>query len=219
MVGILSNDEIHSLSERKDARLEKTHMEFHEVILKRRSVRRFKEDSVPRSILHRILEAGRWAPSGANLQPWKFIVITKPEGKARIAETCTEHSKTVWKGFAPATARFLANRGGSWNKTGMKTVPLLVAICYTVTDEPTRDTAFASTWTAIENILLAVTNENLAACVYTHASQKEESDLKRILAVPDNYNMAAVIQLGYPNVIPEPPPRRSLEEIVSYEHF
>jgi len=194
-------------------------MDFYEVVLKRRSVRKFKEDKVPQEVLNRILEAGRWAPSGANLQPWRFIVITSPEVKSKIANICTEYSKRVWKNFTPEIVRFLGSRGGTWDKSSMKTIPVLVGVCYLVTDEPKREYALASTWTAIQNILLAATNENLASCIYTHAFPEEEKALKQILAIPDAYHLAAIIQLGYPPTILPTPPRKKLEEIVSYEHF
>lgn len=194
-------------------------MDFYEVILKRRSVRKFKPDDVSREVLSRILEAGRWAPSGANLQPWKFIVITSAKVKGKIADVCTQYSRRVWKDFTPETARFLGGRGGTWNKSYMKVIPVLVAVCYCVTEEPVAEYALASAWVAIENMLLAATNENLAACIYTHSGRDEEEALKQVLAIPEAYHLAAIIQLGYPRTIPPTPPRKKLDEIVSYEHF
>jgi len=194
-------------------------VDFYEVVLKRRSIRKFKDDKVPKEALNRILEAGRWAPSGANLQPSRFIVVTDPKVKAKIAEVCTEYSKKVWRDFTSETAKFLGSRGGTWNKSYMKTLPVLIAVCYCVTKEPLSEYALASTWAAIQNILLAITNEDLAACIYTHAYTEEEKALKQILAIPDAYRLAAIIQLGYPKTSPSTPPRKKLEEIVSYEHF
>jgi len=194
-------------------------MDFYDVVFKRRSIRKFKGDAVPKDVLNRILEAGRWAPSGANLQPWRFIVITKPEVKAEIAEICTRYSKEVWKRFAPQTAKFLGGRGGTWNKSYMKNVPVLIAVCFRVTTEPLGEYAFASAWAAIQNMLLAATYENIASCVYTHAFPEEENALKQVLGVPEAYHLAAMIQLGYAMDGPPTPPRKKLEEIVSYEHF
>lgn len=194
-------------------------MEFNDLVLKRRSVRKFKADPVPPKVLRRILEAGRWAPSGANLQPWKFIVITSAEVKNNIADVCTQYSRRVWKNFTPETARFLGGRGGTWNKSHMKVIPVLVAVCYCVTEEPLAEYALASAWAAIENMLLATTNENLAACIYTHSGRDEEEALKEVLAIPEDYHLAAIIQLGYPRKVPPMPPRKKLNEIVSYEHF
>ncbi len=194
-------------------------MDFFDVVLKRRSVRKFKPDKVPQHALNRILEAGRWAPSGANLQPWRFIVVASPEVKAKITDVCTEFSRKVWATFAPETARFLAARGGTWNKTHMKATPVLIAVCYRATAEPVSEYALASAWAAIENMLLAATNEGLGSCVYTHAFVEEEEALKSILNIPDAYHLAALIQLGFAEADPTAPPRRQLEEIVSYEHF
>jgi len=194
-------------------------MDFFEVVLKRRSVRKFRNDEIPGEALNRILEAGRWAPSGSNRQPWRFIVVTEPEVKAKIADVCTEYSRKVWKNFGPETAKFLGGRGGTWNKAYMKNVPVLITVCYQAADESAKESAFASAWAAIENMLLATTNEGLASCVYTCASPNEEKALKQILAVPDTYYLAAIIQLGYPKAVPPMPPRKRLHEIVTYEHF
>ncbi|MDI6742521.1 MAG: nitroreductase family protein, partial [Smithella sp.] len=49
------------------------------VILERRSIRAFKKEPLPDSMIKRILEAGRYAPSAGNMQPWKFIVVNSPE--------------------------------------------------------------------------------------------------------------------------------------------
>lgn len=62
-------------------------MELYEGLLTRRSIRRYKKDPVPPGLLEKILEAGRWAPSASNSQPWEFIVITEPELKRRVARS------------------------------------------------------------------------------------------------------------------------------------
>ena len=66
-------------------------------ILERRSVRNFKVDPVPESLMQRVLEAGRFAPSAGNHQPWKFTVITDKALIAQIEEACY----AVWQGMYP----------------------------------------------------------------------------------------------------------------------
>lgn len=61
--------------------------EFLKLLRKRRSVRMFKPDPVPDEYVEKILEAGRWAMSGANAQPWEFIVVRKHGLKEKLAET------------------------------------------------------------------------------------------------------------------------------------
>src|SRR3990172_1352948 len=59
-----------------------------DVIKTRRSVRKFDGTKIPDVCMQQILEAGRWAPSGANAQPWRFIVVTEKDKLKSIAERC-----------------------------------------------------------------------------------------------------------------------------------
>jgi nitroreductase len=61
-------------------------MEFYEVVKTRRSIRSYKADEVPDEVLNRVMEAVRVAPSGSNRQPWRFLLVRKPELKQKLAE-------------------------------------------------------------------------------------------------------------------------------------
>ena len=61
--------------------------DFLQLVQTRRSVRRFKPDAIPPELIEKILEAGRWAMSGANAQPWEFIVVQDATTRARIADS------------------------------------------------------------------------------------------------------------------------------------
>ena len=61
-------------------------MSLVDVVLSRRSIRRYRQKEIPRYILEKILEAGRQAPSAANRQPWHFIVITDHEIKKKLSQ-------------------------------------------------------------------------------------------------------------------------------------
>jgi nitroreductase len=194
-------------------------VEFGELVVKRRSIRKFKKEAVPESLLNYILEGGRWAPSAGNSQPWHFIVVTHDVTKARIAETCTKYSKEHWKSFSPQRARYLAARGGTWDKSHMKDTPVLLAVCYEAKHDISDELVLGSVWMAIENMLLASTDEGLGSCVYTFLNTKEENQIKHALAVPKTHRIACMIQIGYANFQPPEPSRKPLEEIVSYETF
>lgn len=194
-------------------------MGFYEVVAKRRSVRKFREEPVPEEALNKVLDAGRWAPSAGNTQPWHFIVITNAIVKGRIAKTCTEFSRKAWANFSPETSRYLAARGGSWDKSAMAKIPVLIAVCYSVPKQIREELILGSAWCAIENMLLAATAEGLGSCIYTFYGLEEEKQIKEILGVPENHRIAALIQLGYSAAEPQKPSRKALKEIVSYQHF
>ena len=141
--------------------------EFYEAFFKRRSVRCFREEPVPEEVLNRILEATRWAPSAGNTQPWHFVVVTEVDVKREIAEICTEYGRKQWEEFPPEVARYLAARGGSWDKSTMAKIPVLVAVCYELPKRMRHELVLGSVWAAIENLLLAATAEGLGSCIYT----------------------------------------------------
>ena len=194
-------------------------MDFDDVVVGRRSIRKFKEDPVPEKVLFKVLEAGRWAPSAGNCQPWRFIVVTDVDVKKRIAMVCTESSRKAWAGFSPERAKYLAERGGSWDKSGMAKIPVLIVVCYEVLENLREELILGSAWAAVENMLLAATAEGLGSCIYTFYDVEEENGLKEILRVPGGFRIAAMIQLGYSVAEPRAPLRKTLTEIVSYQHF
>ncbi len=69
--------------------------ETERVIYNRRSIRLYKKKQVPRNLVERVLEAGRFAPSAGNNQPWKFVVIRGPEAVSTVNERCREALKKV----------------------------------------------------------------------------------------------------------------------------
>jgi len=77
------------------------------LVQQRRSIRRFKTEPLPDEYIDKIIEVARWAPSGFNMQPWEFVVVRKPELKAKIAEYCSvyfthlkamEQTRESWQG-------------------------------------------------------------------------------------------------------------------------
>jgi nitroreductase len=194
-------------------------LEFKEVVNRRRSIRKFLKDGVAGESLRRILEAGRWAPSAGNCQPWRFIIVTDPETKNAIAQNCTKFSKKHWMQFSPERAKYLAARGGSWDKSGMKDIPILIAVSYRLSEGVRDELVLGSVWMAVENMLLAATDERLGSCVYTFLNRDEEEELKKILHGSQLDRITCMIQLGHSNGEAKSPSRKPMDEIVSYEHF
>jgi len=168
----------------------------------RRSTRRFKDDLVPDEDLMAVLEAARWAPSGDNSQPWKFIVIKNKETMEQIVEAIP------YKKFQ----KFLMN------------APVLLVIL--------GDTRKSRWWTmdvplAVENLMLEAWARGLGTCFsawYPTAPESLVQIIKEMLEIPDKWTIITMTPLGYPVDPPEeafhlPATRKGLEEIVCYEKF
>ena len=91
-------------------------MDVYECIRTRRTVREFKPDPVPEAIVQKILQAGRWAPSSSNTQPWHFVVVRARETIAALGRIATQGA---FIGPAPlAIAIVMANAGRRWMRAG-----------------------------------------------------------------------------------------------------
>ena len=102
---------------------------FYEDIRRRRTVRDFSSRPVPREVIELALLAAGTAPSGANLQPWHFAVITDRETKRQIREAAEAEERDFYNGRAPQEwLDALAPLGTDENKAFLETAPVLIAI-------------------------------------------------------------------------------------------
>lgn len=173
-----------------------------DIIKSRRSTRRFKSDMVSDEDLNAVLEAGRWAPSGENKQPWKFIVIKNRDIMLKIVEL------SPFKGFhaflrnGPILIAILVNSKAS------KWVVLDGAIC-------------------TQNIMLESWARGLGTCFsswYPTMPSSIVKKVKQLLNIPDHWTIITFTPLGYPIDDPKrayilPAKRKSLEKLVCYEKF
>ncbi|MBA7466374.1 Albonoursin synthase [subsurface metagenome] len=165
-------------------------MDILELIKTRRSIRKYKLDPIPEKEINKILEAGRWAPSASNRQPWSFIVLRSEETKRKLAETLT------WGGF-------------------LSQAPLGIAVVINprASNHPVEDGAAAT-----QNMLLEAHSLGLGACwIGAYGSVNEES-AKDILNVPDDERLLSVIVIGRPAESPQST-RRKLDEITFSDRY
>jgi iodotyrosine deiodinase len=102
---------------------------FYETIRRRRTVREFSDKPVPREVIEYALLAAGTAPSGANLQPWHFAVITNPQTKRRIREEAEVEERDFYNGRAPQEwLDALAPLGTDEHKSFLETAPVQIAI-------------------------------------------------------------------------------------------
>ncbi len=204
-----------NMKERSLRRNPKAYESLMEVIRSRRSVRRFDSRPVPEEDLMKILEAGRWAPSGANIQPWEFIVVKNPHRRRKLAELLIEEE------------RYLRHKDGrfpAYDRRFHLDVPLfLIFACdyrakraFPQTETfPVDITLYMSISAAIMNVHLAATTLGLGTIWYT-VENPTEKELKKTLKIPDHFFVPSLTPLGYP-LQERTSARRPLERIVHRE--
>lgn len=165
-------------------------------MLRRCSVRKYKEQAVEKEKLAQVLEAARIAPSAVNYQPWHFIVITKPAMIRKIAETYPAQ----WLSRAPAIIVACGDHGRSWKRRDGK-------------DHCDIDLAIA-----IDHITLACVEMGLGSC---WVCAFDAARCHELLGLPEQLEVIALLPIGYPDpAAPEAvKTRKNLNEIVSWEQY
>ncbi|MEM3700749.1 MAG: nitroreductase family protein [Candidatus Bathyarchaeia archaeon] len=169
-------------------------MSIFEVIEKRRSIRRFKPEPVKNGDLRKILEAGRLAPSGGNRQPWYFIVVRDAETRRALS-------------IAANNQKFIADAGVIIAALGD---PSASSVKMPYTPSTTRISHLQDPMIAIEHMVLAATALGYGTCWIGAFNQEE---VKRILKIPENLAVVALLPIGVPDESPPPRPRKAFKEI------
>ncbi|MEV7013623.1 nitroreductase family protein [Streptosporangium sp. NPDC051022] len=95
----------------------------------RRSVREFSPDPVPEAVIEAAVRAAATAPSGANLQPWRFVVVTDPARKRRLREAAEAEEREFYSHRAPAEwLETIAPIGTDWRKPFLETAPVVIVV-------------------------------------------------------------------------------------------
>ena len=192
-----------------------------DIIKDRRSVKEYSSREVSKEVLFRILEAGRWAPSAHNAQPWRFIVIKDSALKHKIAVDMTRRwNEDLSKNGIPKEQRESLIKA-SVDQFG--NAPIIIVACLAMEgmDEYPDDQrkkienvmAVQSVAAAIENVLLAAHGEGLGSCWFC-APLFCPDIVRKTLKIPTHIAPQALITLGYPANKPNPPPRKPLEDII-----
>jgi nitroreductase len=150
---------------------------IYEAIAERRTIRKFKQDPVTRELLDRLLDAGRLAPSAANLQPLEFIAVDGAGPRAEIF-ACLK-----W-------AAYIAPAGDP--SPGEEPAAYVVTLANTKVREKMFEYDVGA---AMENMILAALEEGVGSCWMLSI---ERDKLRAILGVPDHYRIDSVLALGYP---------------------
>ena len=158
-------------------------MDAFEAIKKRRSIRRFKDEQVPREVLLKLLEAGRCAPSAANKQPLEYIVVDDEEVVSKVFEQLAWAAYVQPRRDPPAGKRPAAY--------------IIVLVCE---DKELGKYGTVDAAAAIENMLISACAEGLGTCWLASVNREKVS---KILGIEAGYVINSVVAIGVPDEEPE----------------
>lgn len=212
-------------------------MGLYEAMRTLRAVRRLKPDPIPDQVLHRVLEAATWAPTGGNRQPWRIIIVKDRARKQRLGQLYSER----WAGFSKmyrgaipsdmaAEARKRMERtldAGDYLAAHFGDTPVIAIFCFNPKEMAITDARLGrvsvvgggSVYPSVENFLLACRAEGLG-CVLTTLLCEAEPQVRELLAIPEPWGTAAAIPVGYPVGSGHGPLiRRPVEEVTFFDSW
>jgi nitroreductase len=161
-----------------------------DLILSRRSIRRYENREIPEEVLRQILEAGRQAPSAANRQPIRFVVV-KDQGT--LKNLCDN-----------MITRFV------------KTAPAAIAGCADVKSFLTGKWAVVDATIALQNMVIAAWALGIGSCWIGACDEKK---VKELLKIPDKWKVVALVTFGYPAEQPKQRKKKPFEELFNFNSF
>ncbi len=195
---------------------------FYADMQRRRTVRHFSDRPVPRKVVEDCLRTAGTAPSGANLQPWHFVVISDPEVKKQIREAAEAEEREFYTRRAPREwLEALAPLGTDEHKPFLEVAPCLIAVFVQryglAPDGQTFKHYYASESVGLAAGLLIAALHNAGLASLTHTPSPMDF-LNRILNRPDNERPFLILVVGYPAkgaVVPKIE-RKPLQEIATF---
>jgi len=201
-------------------------MELLDAMKARRSIRKFKSDPIPESLITQLIESARLAPSGSNIQPTRFVVIKSNEARRQLGQA----TPLPFVSQAPVVIACCVSTE-SFGGLGTRMRELMEAGAFTDTPLEKMDTesyakrnpmdqATADAYLrlnaaiAIDHITLRAIDIGLGTCWVMMFDQEK---VKQILGLGENYNVVALLPVGYPDQNPNSRPRIELSEILLKE--
>jgi nitroreductase len=197
-----------------------------EVMSTSRSIRRFTDDPVDDAVLARCLEAATWAPSGANAQAWRFVVLRSPEIRTVVAKAAQHTLETVVEPVYGLT-RPDPDDDSRQARTNRATYELhdragsltSVLFCTKMWADAPPLLVGASIFPAMQNFLLAARAQGLGACPTGWASYGGEPMLREAVGVPDDHALAGHVVVGWPRTKHGPVRRRPVSSVVAEDSW
>jgi len=166
-------------------------MDVYQCIRSRRIVRDYKPDPIPQEVLHKILQAGRWAPSSSNTQKWHFIVVQDRDILATLGKIAT-HGPFIGQ------------------------APLAIAVVMDNAPRPQLDAG-----RALQQMELMAWSQGIGMCFVGVREADQQQAVKKLLSIPEAMELVTLLPFGYRTEGTQPPgtPRKPMQEIVHWGRF
>ncbi len=176
---------------------------FCDEMLRRRTVRQFSSRAVPREVIENCLCVARSAPSGANKQPWHFVVVADAAVKSKIRAAAEEEEKRFYRGRAPKEwLDALAPLGTDENKPYLETAPYLIVI-FAQHYEVTMDGRKLKNYYVTESVGIAtgmlISAVHMAGLVALTHTPSPMGFLNQLLGRPAQEKPFLILVVGYPD--------------------
>ena len=178
-------------------------MELKEAIRKRRSVRKYRDEKVPRGLLEEVLKTACWAPSAENAQPWYFVALTSDEALRELQQTMeqvADDMKVHLEELLPRHPRIVGQTTDFLRRLGGAPVCILVFLQQDY--GPLRETMLESAAASIQAMLLAAHERGLGTCWINAATNLGYGSTLQERYAPDRGELVSLVTLGYPERIP-----------------
>ena len=188
--------------------------DIYEMMSTLRAVRRLRPDPIPDDVLHRVLQAAAWAPTGGNMQPWRVVVVRSDAQKQALADVYRPAWYRYAKGYDARNDQLPpeeASKGrrnrvaGDYLADHLHEAPVILMFVadpkmMAITDAKLDRISMVgggSVYTAVQNAMLAARTEGLG-CVLTTLHCLAEDEVKSALQIPEDWATLAMVPLGYP---------------------
>lgn len=198
--------------------------EFLTVMAQRRTIRSYSSEPVPFELIENAIRAASLAPSGANQQPWTFVVVSDPDIKRQLRQAAEEEEKQSYEHrMTPEWLEALAPLGTDWHKPHIEQAPYVIVVfaqLYGLVTQPDGTQRKVKHYYAQESVGIAVgfllaslAHAGLATLTHTPSPM---GFLARLLQRPPNEHPYLLIPVGYPASDATVPDlgKKSLEQVM-----
>ncbi len=178
-------------------------MQFSELLLKRRSIRKYTDKPVSIDVLKEVIDDSILAPSAGNEQPWKYIIVNNKELLQKISDNCKKTLLTRIKNNPNDYAKKYFNMLSSETLNIFYNAPALIMI---LGESDVKNLQLDCTLAA-SYLMMSAVSRGLGTCWINFAKEIGDPDILSEIGIPENHTIVAPIIIGYPAIEPSAPKR------------